>query len=253
MLGRPIGQLGPFGMEDVVLDAIGLDRAKSADADVEGCVHPIDASAGEPFEERRGEVQPRRGGGDRAGGRREGRLIARPVTGLFPTLSDVRGQRHRPVRIQERRGLAPPFRPHDPAASLPAPSQDQSQSTTDHHALASRRPPARLGEDFPGAVRQGPQEKPFPGPPRRFSHPHQPRRDDARIVADQGVAGFEEFGQVGEASMFPHPAIAPDHQQTGAVARLDRVLGDQLGGQLKIKFGSLHAEPLRPLAPSSRR
>ena len=72
-------------------------------------------------------------------------------------------------------------------------------------------------------------------------------RQHARVVAHQQVAGPQQRGQVGEVTVLDalptgrRAAIAD--QQAGGVARLGRMLGDQLGRQLVVQLFKPHARP----------
>ena len=107
-------QLGPLGVQEVVLDPLGLDRPEGAEADVERAVDAGDPPRGEAAEDVVGEVEPgrRRGDGPRHLGV-EG-LVAEPVARPFAPLADVRGQGDLSVPFQSSAVGAARLGPSDP-------------------------------------------------------------------------------------------------------------------------------------------
>ena len=89
-IGRLDGKIGPFRMEDVILDPLGLDRPEGADPDVQGDLGYGNAPAGEAFEHIGREVESRRGSGHGAGDSGVERLVADPVAWGFASLADIR-------------------------------------------------------------------------------------------------------------------------------------------------------------------
>ena len=65
----------------------------------------------------------------------------------------------------------------------------------------------------------------------------QARGDDARVVEDDGVAGRDEFEQVGEAAMFPPGVAAMDDEEARGVAFGGGLLGDQFRRQRVVEVG----------------
>ncbi len=63
----------------------------------------------------------------------------------------------------------------------------------------------------------------------------QARRDHARLVQNQHVAGIEISGQIAEAAVLDLPGSAVHHQHSRGVARLDGCLGDTFGRQMIVK------------------
>ena len=64
---------------------------------------------------------------------------------------------------------------------------------------------------------------------------------DAGVVQDEEVAGAEEGGEVADVVVREGASLAGDNQQAGGVAGLDRLLGDQLGGQVVVEVRRSHA------------
>lgn len=72
--------------------------------------------------------------------------------------------------------------------------------------------------------------------------PAQPRRDDARIVQNEKIAGGEILRQVEKAPMRDLTRGAVQDQQPRLIASGGRGLGDQFGRQRVIKVGGPHAK-----------
>ncbi len=64
----------------------------------------------------------------------------------------------------------------------------------------------------------------------------QARRQHARVVEHQQIAGFEQRGQVAEPLMTPHVSPSPNHQQTRLVALGARILSDEVRRQLVVQL-----------------
>ena len=60
------------------------------------------------------------------------------------------------------------------------------------------------------------------------------RRQNARVVHHQQVAGVQEGGEVNEAPVLP-AAVRPEVEEPGSVPRLDWGLGDSLGREVVVK------------------
>jgi hypothetical protein len=68
----------------------------------------------------------------------------------------------------------------------------------------------------------------------------EPRRDHLRIVDDEEVAVTEQLHQIADVTVLRGDTGAAIDEQPGGVARLDRMLGDQLRRQRVIEVGELH-------------
>src|ERR1017187_7234964 len=76
----------------------------------------------------------------------------------------------------------------------------------------------------------------------------EPRREDARIVEHQAIAGVEILGKVAEEAIFPAAGAAGDHPHAAAGAVAGGRLGDQLFGQLVVEVRQIHLGSLPALA-----
>lgn len=83
-LGRRFVEKSGLGVHDVLLGVLDLDGEESAGADMKRERQPFDSPRRERLEQRRREVQPRRGRGDRAFLRGEDRLVVRAVARIAP-------------------------------------------------------------------------------------------------------------------------------------------------------------------------
>ncbi len=72
---------------------------------------------------------------------------------------------------------------------------------------------------------------------RRAARAGQPRRDDARVVRHQHIAGAQQLRQIADTPV--GDAIAY-HEQPSGIARLDRMFGDELARQVEIEFVDAH-------------
>jgi len=71
-------------------------------------------------------------------------------------------------------------------------------------------------------------------------HAVQTRRDDARIVQHQNIAGFQEFQQVGKLAMRNFPSFPLQNEQPRAVAARGGLLRNQLWRQFEMEIGGSH-------------
>ena len=60
----------------------------------------------------------------------------------------------------------------------------------------------------------------------------------------RSVTGAEEGGEVTHVVVGKGARVTGDEQQAGGVARLDRLLGDQLGGQVVVEVRRAHARSI---------
>ena len=51
---------------------------------------------------------------------------------------------------------------------------------------------------------------------------------------------MEQVGEFGEDPMFPAAPLAVDHHEVALIARLGRMLGDQIVRQIKVEFRDKH-------------
>ncbi|MNT08075.1 hypothetical protein D3C72_1428040 [compost metagenome] len=70
--------------------------------------------------------------------------------------------------------------------------------------------------------------------PDTLSHARQARRDDARIIEHQGVAGLQEVRQVADDPVVQR--AVPDHQQARGIARLGGAQRDAVIGQVEVEI-----------------
>ena len=68
----------------------------------------------------------------------------------------------------------------------------------------------------------------------------QPRRDDARVVQHQHVAGTQIFEQAGKLPMFDFSAFLFQNEQARAVAARGGLLRDEFGRQVEMEIGGSH-------------
>jgi hypothetical protein len=68
----------------------------------------------------------------------------------------------------------------------------------------------------------------------------QPGRYNSCVISCQDVEGSEELGKVREGSMLPITPLAVNHHQPRAIPGHDRVLSDQLLGEIEVEIRSEH-------------
>ena len=163
-----------------------------------------------------------RGGYRGAGGSRRAVPAVPGCRGVLSDLGSVRG------RTIQRPDFAAGF-------------QHQAKSMADDHLLAGHRPASRPRQDLPGPAGPFPQEQALPASARRLAAADQPRRYHPGIVPHQDIARVQQLGKIGEDSVLPGPMPTVDHHQSRPIARLGRVLRDQLRRQVEVEFRGEHA------------
>ena len=239
-------------MHLVVGGIVGLDRQEGAGPDVQGYGMGRDAFRLERRHQRRGEMQARGRGGDRAVPFGEQGLVVGQVAVVLGSYGrDIGGQGHDPDiadRVIQRRTRQVETQGHQPVLVL-----------VDHGGVEAAEQaggvctPAlpRLHEGRPDgggvAVVQGGLDghgQGFAPGPDPLAHAGQPGRDHPGVVEHQGIAGAQEVGQVADDVVTQRPV--PHHQQARGIARLGRTQGDAVIGQVKVEIGGLHVAGQRP-------
>ncbi|MCY1430792.1 hypothetical protein D9M71_467470 [compost metagenome] len=219
----------------VLFDALHPHRLEGAGADVQGDERGFHALRADRLEQRLVEVQPGGGCGHRAGALGVDRLVALAVVRFVRTI-DVGRQRHVADPLQQRQHF------------LGEAQLEQRVVALQHLRLA-----AALDED--GRARLG-----------RFARTHvgqhavavqhafdedfqlaagsllaeQARRDHPGIVEHHQVARAQQFQHIGELPVRQFAARAVQHQQAAGAAFGERMAGDQVVGQVKMKIGDTH-------------
>ena len=70
--------------------------------------------------------------------------------------------------------------------------------------------------------------------------PEQPRREHARVVDDEKIAGAQEVGQRLDAGVCRRAAGAIDDEQARPAAIGGRLLRDEVGGKVEIEVADVH-------------
>ena len=92
------------------------------------------------------------------------------------------------------------------------------------------------------AARRRPDQKALGGAAAGQPDADQARREDARVVDDQQIAGAEQRRQVVEGEMRDAPARAIERHEPAAAARGRRLLRDQLVREIEIEVGDVHGK-----------
>ncbi len=228
-------------MHAVIGGVRGLDGEEGAGADMQRRGEPRDAGGVERRRQPLGEMQPGGRRGDGAVLRREHRLVVGVVAGIAARGPlDVGRQRH----AAEAREPGAKFLPLDVEAQRHVAfrvlgGDRGGEALAEGDGIAGLHPLAALDEGAPGAAADIAVERHLD--PGRAAHADQPCRDDARVVADQQVARPQQKRQVADGAV---RQCRPDDEQARGVARLDRMVRDQLPRQLEIEIVDAHGAAL---------
>ncbi len=154
---------------------------------------------------------------------------------------DVWRQRHR-SRLAEQPGhVAAIGEPHGPAAVREAlPDLHARRPGSDLHDRARTYPAARPHQRFPRPALTRAQQQDLHTTAGHDPATAKPRRNHARVVQDQHVAGVQILADVAKDAVGEAPGGAVHNQQPGSVARRGRLLGDELGWQRVVEVGQPH-------------
>ena len=249
----------PFGMHRVVARILDPDRRESARADVQRDPVQRDATRGEPGDQRRSEMQPRRRRGDRAGFRGEHRLVVRAVARRHGAARGDVGRQGRRAealdRLVQRR--AGEFEAQQDLArfALVLDLRVERGEKAGHafarlaetDALADFELLGGPHERPPAAIVDALDQRRFDRSDRLAPDPDavEPRRDDPRVVDDQRVAGVEKVRQVAHVRV-RQTAVGADNQHPRAVARIGRRERDAVGRENEIEGVDAHRGHRRP-------
>lgn len=235
------------------LDPLAVDRLEGAGADAQLDPRGLDPAGGEGREQGAGEMQAGGGRGDRARAVGEHRLVALAVAGAVRA-PDVGGQRHAPAALGQREHPAGAGLEGEGARAVVMARQHLGRAERGRARACVRGAEADPG---PGAHPAAHQAAPALTPIRRRLRrlgvdqqdleraaaglgPGQARRDHARAVEHQEIAAAQPCGQVGDA-LVAQAVAAAGHQQARGVARLDRLLGDELRRHREVEERGQHA------------
>ena len=166
--------------------------------------------------------------------RRGGRACVVRVHGLVPLgiplrLVDVRRQRHLAVRLARE--------PHEPAPLAELVDElggGRIEPRTRGEPFSGAEPARRARERLPHVVLPPLNQEHLDVAAGRASQ-EQPGRDDARVVDDHEMA-VELLGQVAEGPVADLPARTVEDQHPRRVPRLDRMLSDEVAGQVVVEL-----------------
>ena len=235
-------------MHAVLAQVLAAHRLEGAGAHVQGDAGAADPARGQGVEQGLVEMQARGGRGHRARLARVHGLVALVVGGAVGAL-DVRRQRHVADALQalaqrlggveaQARELALAAQHLDRAAVV------EQQAATGLERLGG----AHLRQRLVLALQPLDQDL---DPAAAVLAAVQPRRQHARVVEHQQVAGIEQLQQVAEAPVL-EAAVGPQHQQAAGGAILQRLLRDQFRRQLEVEVGTLHRRIVGAAAASPR-
>ena len=237
---------------------VDLHRTEGPGTDVEHDLGALHAARREPRQEQLREVQTRGRCGDAAGLARVDGLVALAIRWSV-LAADVGGQR-RVAEALERLVFADPVRneAHRAHDGLGAGRcvvrqrlvrgvglDEDAQAGADLDAHPRAQAPAGPQHRVPDPAAAAPHQQDL-GLAAALAAPDEARREDAAAVRDQQVAGAQALRQLREAPVLDGARAAVEHQKPRGVARGERRLRDELGGErvlvgreLEVGVGSL--------------
>ena len=244
---EPLGRLGrdpaPFGVHDMVVGVVGLDRQEGAGADMEGQDFVADAGFGERRHQGRREME-------RGGRRRDRPFLAREHGLIIVAVArvggapagDIRRQRHPPCLFEQQLDRLLAFEGQQERAVRGPLARQRGDAGAEIDPVAVAQPPGVADEGAPGArplalVQSGAD----PGlAPSAFEL----GGDDARVVEHQHVAAPKQGRQILHIVIGDGAAFDPE--QPRRVARVRRPQRDPIGGKVEIEEVDAHAAGRRP-------
>ena len=227
--GRDLEPLGVHRVLAHVVDPHGHERTEP---DVQGHRRHDVAASGERVDQRGGQVQAGGRRRDRAGLRREDRLVALGVVGRGVAF-DVRRQRHGAVgRHQRQRVAVDDHRDRRVAAGRPR-TGDPDHRVADVQRIPDLELLLGTPQAAPGVADDaghglGLDEQQLDGA-AGGTFRHDPRRDHPRVIDDDhraGRGGGDDVGQLGDVAVAQVGCAAAHGEQPGPVARGVRRLRD---------------------------
>ncbi len=114
----------------------------------------------------------------------------------------------------------------------------RSKISGEVEAVADAQPPRTPGKGAPRPAALVAMEGDLD--PCRSALADEPGRDDLGVIADEKVAGAQQIGQISDMPIGKSAAALRDVQQARRLARLARMIGDQLARQRKIEIVEAH-------------
>ena len=238
----------------MILHALGADRLKRAQADVQSDGRNFGAGLTALAQDFRREVQARGGRGHGTGMGGEDGLVALAVERLVGAL-DVRRQGHVADAAELLEEVAGVMEAQGALAEGAATGDFGLQLAIEADALADAHLAAGMHQRLPGGgvagVRTNQEDFHFALqilaaggvllPDGEGVHagamPVEAGWENFGIVEHQAVAGPQELRQIAEGGVLPAPLVAEEHQHARGGAVLQRALCDQLLGQGIIEVG----------------
>jgi tRNA N6-adenosine threonylcarbamoyltransferase len=136
------------------------------------------------------------------------------------------------------------FEPHYALPEL-APTQNlRRQVLGDYDPLAGAHLFTGPDQRFPSICSKLAGQKNLDPPRAMFPPPIEPGRKNARVIEHQAIVLMHIGGEIPEVAILPGALRAIDHQHPRAVAFRERLLGDQLFGQIIIEVINTHSSRL---------
>ena len=226
-----------LGVHLVLLDVLGLDRAEGAEADVQRDEALAHALFGYLRQQLLGKMQSRGGRGGAAQLLGVDGLVALTVLefGL-----DIRRERHFAQALEHLEEDAVILELDYPVAAFGDLDDLGLELAVAEHQLGARLGlAARAGQALPAPAAEVAQQQHLDSA-AGFTRAEQPRGQDARVVHHEAVALSEQLRQLREHAVLYLARHLVQAQQARSVALLQRGLGNQLLGQVKVKIRCLH-------------
>ncbi len=253
-------------MNFVIFDAIGMHGLKCAEADVEGDLDGFDAAGADAVENRLREMETGGGRGDGAAGLRVDSLIAIAIGGGIGA-RDVGRERNVAdavedvVKLGDRAGAVIDRRKTDVAFAEGSAGDDLGLEfvvLAEKQALADADLAAGTNQAFPivGLGGKLASEQDLDASVKKIAGGGVAAADglgakagavsvetggkDASVVENYNIVRTEEIGKVAELAVLIRAGGAFEVQHAGTVARGERLLGDEVFGEMEVEIGNQH-------------
>ncbi len=235
------GGFVPFGVHGVFGEVVALDGDEGARADVEGDRRATDAGGFELVEELGGEVESGGGGGDGAGADGVDGLVVLDIGGCGCVAVDVGGEWCLADALEEVEGLLRWYGADGPFAAVE--SLDGFEAgigvALAGELFAGLEAGGGAEHDAPGVVVVLVEEEGFDAA-AGGALAEEAGGDDAGVVEDEAIVGMEVLADIVEGAVVDLSGVAVEDEEAGAVAWLDRVLGDAFGGEVVLELVQVH-------------
>ena len=223
-----------FAVHMMLRHVLHLDRAESSQAHMQRDIGQTDTHFFDLVQKLLGKMQTRSGRGGRSIHLGINGLIALPVGKLR---LDIGRQWHFPQAFQNFKKDTLIVELHQAVARVQDLLHRGSQrAVAEGQFRTGLQFPSRLNQALPHAAALVRQQQDLSRPAGGNPLAQQTGGDHAGVIHHQAVARTQIFRQIVKMSVLQSAVLPVQHQQTGAVAALQRRLGDQFLGQVIVKI-----------------